>query len=199
MRFYYDVGAVDLYIDGEYRLILGKYLPAYFNQHYRVQRSQYRLSEDQQRDVGTELLRMTKLDFLDSLPEATEHAYAATMRVRFWKADEYHGAWFRAADWWVFAEQIPGRELSGRAGTGIALHNLAGKVNINGQFVQQGWDDLDGLFSLSNSVLEIGARYLFTESLYLDVFFDQTWFLVDDGGFDTANDIGINFGYLPDF
>ena len=199
LRFYYDVGAVDLYVDGEYRLILGQYIPSYFNQHYRVQRTQYLLSEDQRHDVGTDQLSMTKLDFLGSLPDTTEHAYAATMRVRFWSAADEGGGWYRAADWWVFAEQIPGRDLSGRAGTGLALYNLFDKVSVNGQFVQQGWDDLDGLFSLSNSVLEIGARYLFTESLYLDLFFDQTWFLVDDGGFDTANDIGVNLGYLPDF
>ncbi len=199
LRFYYDVGAVDFYLDGEYRLLLGQYIPAYFDQHYRVQRSQYLLSDEQRAEVGTDDLTMTKIDFLGTLPDKNEHAYAATARFRFWSEDESGDGWSRAFDWWLFAEQVPGRDLSGRAGTGFTVYNLMDKINISGQFVQQGWDDLSGLFTLANSVLEIDARWLLVENLYIDFFFDQTWFLIGDSGFDTANDVGVNLGYLPEF
>lgn len=197
LRFYYDVGSVDFFIDGEYRLLFGRYLPVYFDPHYRVQRGQYFLSDDQRDLVGTEELTLTKLDFLRSLPEQTEHAYAGTMRFRFWKQVE--DGFSRSVDTWLFAEGVPGRDLSNRAGFGLKLYSLFDKLTIQGLFVQQGWDDFGGLLTLQNSVLEVDARYLLTEELYLDFFFDQTWFLVEGGGFDTANDIGLNLGYVPDF
>jgi len=196
LRFYYDVGPFDFYIDGEYRAILGQYLPSYFNQHYNVQRSQFSLSDEQRNALqgDVELERLTKLDFLAVLEDQTEHAYGATMRFRFWR--EVEGGWNPSVDFWLFGEDIPNRDQSGRAGAGIHVYQLADKVDINALFVQQGWDDLGGLFSLQNSVLDIDASYELTDDLFLQFFFDQTWFQIPETAqFDTANDVGIGLGY----
>jgi hypothetical protein len=195
LRFYYDVGPFDFYIDGEYRAILGQYLPAFFNQHYRVQRSQYFLSEDQRERIGAgaEELFLTKLDFLGRLPEETEHAYAATMRFRFWR--EVQGGWNPSADIHIFAEQTPGRDDSGRAGVGLTLYQLADKVDVDALFVQQGWDDVSGIFRLDGSVLDVSARYPLSEELYLVLFFDQTWYALENGSLETANNFGATVGY----
>lgn len=201
LRFYYDVGSFDFYIDGEYRLINSNYIPQYFNQHYRVQRGQFNLSEDQRAGLGTEELTMTKLDYLDALPDETHHAYATSMRFRFWSSDTWvqdgyeQSGWTEDVEFTLFAEHAPTRDLSGRAGVGMAFFGLADNLSASAQFVQQGWDDFEGLFSLANSVFEVDARYLLTPEIYLDIFFDQTWFDLGTE-LDTTNDFGANVGYL---
>jgi hypothetical protein len=197
LRFYYDIGPVDLYVDGEYRLVNGQYFPAYFDQHYRVQREQYLLSDDQRREIGAgDGLRLTKLDFLDALPDTVEQAYAANLRLRFWPWSAEQSAWTQdGADFWLFVEDVPARSLSGRAGAGLVLYNVANKLRVWSEFVQQGWDDLSGLFTLKNSVLDIQGRYSLTDQIYLDLYFDQTWFLLDTGAFDTTNDVGLSVGF----
>ncbi|MBN1947163.1 MAG: hypothetical protein JW797_15945 [Bradymonadales bacterium] len=196
LRFYYDIGSVDFFVDAEYRAIFGQYIPSYFDQHYRVQRSQYLLSNQQRRETGSDSLSMTKLDFLTSLPDETEHAYGTTFRFRFWKGAEGGGGWNQAADLWLFLEQVPGRNLSGRAGVGGAIYSLDDKIDLWAQFVQQGWDDLEGLFSLANSVLEVNARYLLTDQIYLNFFYDQTWFLLNTESFDSTHNLGLSLGFL---
>jgi len=198
LRFYYDVGSVDFFIDGEHRMLMGQYIPNYFNQHYRIQRTQFALSDDQRALVEGEAT-LTKRGVLEALPDTTEHGFATTATFRFWADAGTGSGWNRAADLWVFAEQTPGRDLSGRAGAGISLYGLDDKLDITALFVQQGWDTLDGLFALDRSILEVAARYMLDGGMYLDFFFDQTFFLLpDESGFDTANDFGVNLGFLSD-
>jgi hypothetical protein len=198
LRFYYDVGSVDFFIDGEHRMLMGQYISNYFNQHYRVQRTQFALSDEQRALVEGES-NLTKRGALEALPNTTEHGFATTATFRFWADAGTGSGWNRAADLWIFAEQTPGRELSGRAGAGISLYGVDDKVDVTALFVQQGWDNLDGLFALDNSILEVDVRYLIDEEMYLDFFFDQTFFaLSDDAGFDTANDFGVSLGFLSE-
>jgi hypothetical protein len=197
LRFYYDIGDVDFYIDGEYRMLRGRYLPSYFNQHYRVQREQYPLSEAQREGFTRQEALFTKLDFADNLPDDTEHGYAATFRFRFWPWDAMRSAWTRdGADLWLFIEHVPSRDASGRAGAGLEFPNIADRLRLWGEFVQQGWDDVGGIFRLDSSVLNVNSRLLLTDEIYLDIYFNQAWFQFDDGTFDTTNDLGFNVGFV---
>ena len=92
---------------------------------------------------------------------------------------------------------MPARELSGRAGAAATVYNLD-KLSFTAEFVQQGWDDLAGLFSLSNSVLNVDAVYFLTEEIYLNAYFDQAWFQLATGDFDSANDVGVNLGFAQE-
>lgn len=199
LRFYYDIGDVDFYIDGEYRLLHGQYVPSYFDQHYRVQREQYPLSEAQRQGYSRREALFTKLDFLNNLPEDTEHGYAANFRFRFWPWSAEQSAWTRdGADLWLFIEQVPGRDASGRAGAGLGFPNIADRLRLWGEFIQQGWNSVGDIFALNNSVLNVTGRIGLTNEIYLDLYFNQAWFQFEDGTFDTTNDLGFDVGFVAD-
>ncbi len=194
LRLYHDIGWLDFYVDGQYRYVGSQYIPRYFDQHYRVQRSQYLLSEAQREGTSAAGRLGTKLDALRALPRGGEHGYGSSARFRFWIPKATGDGWRKLAELRLFVEGVPGRAASNSAGVEASIINIENKLDIYGRFAQQGWDSPADLFRLKNSILSATVVYDLTDQLYLQADYSQTWFQVSAIDFDSTNNFGLQLG-----